>query len=118
MKTLKNFVGNPAVQGIVILVSCLYTLHSVSNGFVSAVHEERDTMAKSLRAANAPESQIIAITSGFDNIAEDVDRMAVELFSFATIALTVTFFHRRSRVSAPDERHQYKGNLVSGKPVA
>jgi hypothetical protein len=117
MKTLKYFLVNPAVQAILILAACIYMLNSTSSRFFSAVHEDRDNMVKSLRQADVPGLQITAISAGFDNITMDVNRLAVELFSFTTIAFTVCFLSWRRSAPACKDSKQHKDKLTTGEAL-
>jgi hypothetical protein len=91
---------------VFILVGCLYVLLSTSTRFLSEAKEDRDEMVASLRKAQTPEPQVMAISSGFDHITTRVHSMGISFFTFTSILLVTIAGRRQSDLPRRDIEHQ------------
>jgi hypothetical protein len=96
MNKLKQFLGNPVVLAVFVLVSSAYTLNFTASRFFADMKKDQDDMVASLRQAQTPEPQIAAISRAFDGTTSEVGSMAISFFSFTTVVLVACYLARRS----------------------
>ena len=96
MSAIREILQKPAVTAMFILVVCTCVMHSTSKDFMSDMREDRNDMVASLRQAQTPEPEVMAISKGFDRIASDVRIMGTSFFGFTTVVLVVAFAAKRN----------------------
>ena len=79
-----------------VLVCCVYLLHVVDAQFLSDMEKDKSDMVASLRQAQTPEPQIMAVSKAFDRIASNVSSMSVSFFAFTTVVIVGAYTFRRN----------------------
>jgi len=96
MNKLKQFLSNPVVLAVFVLVSCVYILNTTASRFYARMEKDKDDMVASLRQAQTPEPQIAAISRAFDGTTSEVGSMAISFFAFTSVVLVVCCVVRRN----------------------
>jgi hypothetical protein len=111
MKDLIQVLNKPFVVALFILLGSIYILNSISTEFVSNAKKDREEMVKSLRQAQTPEPQVVAISAGFDRLTSEVDSMAVSFFGFFSMVMVLVVGTRQRDLSPRNSEPQTRGEL-------
>jgi hypothetical protein len=114
MNAIYEFLHKPAVMTVLVLIACLYIMHSTSKDFLSDMQKDRDDMVASLRQAQTPEPQIMAISKGFDRITWNVYTMGTSFFAYTAILLIGAYAENLRKPTHQDSQRP-RGELPQGK---